>query len=72
MQPAENGMTHQVVHLKKDKVYPIDDKDVWVLDMGASNHVTSTVKHLLRWTHLSGARCTLEMGHSSRSRALVQ
>jgi hypothetical protein len=41
---VETGVTHQVVHLNEDKVYPLnrdDDKDVWVLDTGASNHMTS-------------------------------
>jgi hypothetical protein len=40
---VETGVTHQVLHLNEDKVYPLDcddDKDVWVLDTGASNHMT--------------------------------
>jgi hypothetical protein len=39
----EAGVTHQVVHLNEEMVYPLnrdDDKDVWVLDTGASNHMT--------------------------------
>jgi hypothetical protein len=37
------GVEHQVVHLNEEKVYSTDwddDKDAWVLDTGASNHMT--------------------------------
>ena len=37
-------MTRQVVHLNEKKVHPGDcdeDRDVWVLDTGASNHMTA-------------------------------
>ncbi|XP_072149568.1 uncharacterized protein [Setaria viridis] len=40
---SETRMTRQVVHLNEKKVYPADrdeDKGVWVLDTGASNHMT--------------------------------
>jgi hypothetical protein len=40
---SEGCMTHQVVHLNEKKVFPADGdekEDVWVLDTGASNHMT--------------------------------
>ena len=43
VKPEKTRLTHQVVHLNEKKVYPEDrdeDKDVWVLDTGASNHMT--------------------------------
>jgi hypothetical protein len=42
-QPRTTGVEHQVVHLNEEKVYSTDrddDKDAWVLDTGASNHMT--------------------------------
>jgi hypothetical protein len=36
---------HQVMHLNKDMVFPLnrdDDKDVWILDTGASNYMTGS------------------------------
>jgi hypothetical protein len=43
VKPAETGMMHHVVHLNEEKAFPLerdDDNDVWVLDTGASNHMT--------------------------------
>ena len=41
--PSASRTTRQVVHLNEKKVHPNDgdvDEDVWVLDTGASNHMT--------------------------------
>jgi hypothetical protein len=43
VEPPARCMTRQVVHLNEKKVLPGDhdeDRDVWVLDTGASNHMT--------------------------------
>ena len=43
VEPFGGCVTRHVVHLNERKVYPTDrdeDKDAWVLDTGASNHMT--------------------------------
>ena len=50
VESSERCMTRQVVHLNEKKVHPGDcdeDRDVWVLDTGASNHMTGRCKALV-------------------------
>jgi hypothetical protein len=63
------------MHLNKDKVFPQncdDDKDVWVLDTGASNHMTGCCEALASLdTSVQGTGVS-EMGRLLRLRASAQ
>jgi hypothetical protein len=66
---------HQVMHLNKDMVFPLnrdDDKDVWILDTGASNYMTGSREALASLDTSVQCMMLSEMGHLLRSRASVQ
>jgi hypothetical protein len=68
---AQSAM-QEIVYLNEEKVYPQgcdDDKDSWVLDTGASNHMMGRREAL---ACLCEARCTSGIGHLLRLKALSQ
>jgi hypothetical protein len=69
-EPVGVHIPHHVVHLNEEEVFPADrDDDTWVLDKGASNHMTGAVRCSRHWTHLWEVQSILVMDHWSRSRA---
>jgi hypothetical protein len=66
VEPVGVRTTHQVVHLNEKKVFPVDrdeDKNVWVLDTGASNHMMGRCEALASLD--TSVRGTVSFGDSS-------
>jgi hypothetical protein len=67
VEPVGMRTTHHVVHLNEKKVFPAvreEDKNVWVLDTGASNHMTGQREALVSLD--VSVRGTVRFGDGSR------
>ena len=63
----------KTVHLAEEKVVPMQcDNGVWVLDTGASNHMTGTREPLNHLDDEVSAQSASVMAPMSRSRGLAQ
>lgn len=72
VEPSEEGTASHIVHLNEKKVFLAnqdENEDAWVLDTGASNHMTGCCEVLSSLDTWLEAQFALEMVLSSISRA---